>query len=316
MKRRFVELANLTRGYVNGKRGQIHYATVGTGEPILLIHQSAQSWRIYARLANILASQYRVIAMDLPGFGESDPLPAPVHVPDLVEVAVELLDGLGINKARVSGHHTGAMVSAELAASHPERVVAVAPSGYPYRTNEERERAIRELDIPREQPPAPRFYLKADGSHLLRVFERMSLRRWQGKVSSSGVEPPFPNLVLPFDQPQQRPETTFDDEDVELVNESIVDNLQAAIYGAGPIHRAVTMYDPHPRLPLISVPTLIIQSTGAFEWHHTQRAAIVQKLIPGSQVASLQGGDVFVVHSRAQEYSEILLNFFRGTVPS
>jgi pimeloyl-ACP methyl ester carboxylesterase len=309
--RRRIELANIKRGYVDGRNGQIHYAMVGDGPPLLLVHQSAQSWRIYARLANILASEYRVIAMDLPGFGESDPLPPPFQISDIAAVATDLLDGLSVDRVRLSGHHTGAMVTAELAASHPERVSALAISGYPYRTDDEREGAILELDRPRDQPPAPRFTLKGDGSHLLRVFERMSLRRWQGKVSSTGAGAPLPSLVLPFDQPQQRPEYTIDDEDLELINESIVDNLRAAVHGGLPTNRAVTTYDPHPRLPQIKAPTLLIQSSGPFEGSYMQRASMVHTLIPQSEMATIENGDVFVVHSRAEEYGELLLRFFR-----
>jgi pimeloyl-ACP methyl ester carboxylesterase len=307
---RIDEIQRLKRAYVETSIGQIHYAQAGEGEALLLLHQSAQSWRIYARLAAILAARHRVVAIDLPGFGESSPMPRDFEVADVVRVIEQVLDGLGIEQSRVSGHHTGATLAVELAASRPDRVIAVAVSGYLYRTDVERERAIDALDRPVEQPPAPRFYLKADGSHLPRVFERISLRRWQSKVSAAGLQPPFPGVVLPFDQAQARPELTLDQDDVELINESIVDNLRAAPHGAVPINRALTLYDPGPRLPLVGAPALIIQSSGPFEPIYMQRADTVARLIPGGRSASIENGDIYVIHSRAEEYAGIVSGFF------
>jgi pimeloyl-ACP methyl ester carboxylesterase len=306
---RLDELARLQRGYVSTSTGQIHYATIGSGQPLLLLHQSAQSWKIYARLAHLLATRYRVVAIDLPGFGESAPLPDPFEVSDIVRVVIEVLDGLDLGAVLVNGHHTGATVTCELAASHPERVRAIAPSGFLYRTRQEREAALADLERRKDQPLAPRFTLKADGSHLWRVFERMSLRRWQGKVSAAGFEH-LPSVVLPFDQPQERPEYALDDTDVVLVNESMIDNLRAAPYGALPTARAVNAYDAQARLPLITAPTLIIESGGPLEVPHMQRASEVQQLIRGSRVATIENGDVFVVHSRAASYAQVLREFF------
>ena len=316
MTDRQTELRGLTRGFVQGSHGQIHYATAGSGDALLLLHQSAQSWRIYARMANLLAPHYRVVAMDLPGFGESSPLPAPYEISDMVDVVVELLDGLGIDQVRVTGHHTGALLTCELAAAHPDRVVALAPSGYFYRNAEERARAIETFERMVGQPPvAPRFDLKADGSHLIRVFERMFIRRWQGKVSATAGTEPLPSVILPFDQAQERPEHTFGPMDIQLVNESIIDNLRAAAYGALPTNRAVTYYDPDPRLPLITAPTLIMESSGSLEVPHIQRASIVQQLIPASKIVTIENGSVFVVHSRAAECAKILIDFFGDAAP-
>ncbi len=306
------EIKRFTRGYARTSTGQIHYATAGEGDALLMIHQSAQSWRVYARAGNILSARYRIIAVDLPGFGESDPLSEPFDVSDIARVLLEVMDAIGIDRFRITGHHTGATISGEMAAAYPERVLAIAPSGYMYRTPEEREKAIADIERQRLRPVSPRFDVKADGSHLWRSYERISLRRWQSKLSGMRVRQPFPALVLPFDQVQQDPAHTLDDDDVELINESIVDNLRAALYGASPTNRAIARYDLLARLPLIKAPTLIIQSTGPFEQPLLQRAAMIQRQIAGSRVHTFEDGDIFIPHSRAREFAEVLLAFFQS----
>lgn len=70
------------------------------------------------------------IAMDTPGFGQSDPPPRPA--PGLGWYATrvrDLLDALGIQRAHLAGHHTGAMIACEVAAAFPERVASLAPVG-------------------------------------------------------------------------------------------------------------------------------------------------------------------------------------------
>jgi hypothetical protein len=60
------EVTMTRRAYVDIPEGQVHYQTAGSGEPILLLHQTPQSSDEYAMcLMPILAEKYHVIAMDL-----------------------------------------------------------------------------------------------------------------------------------------------------------------------------------------------------------------------------------------------------------
>jgi len=108
----------------------VRYVDYGEGPPLLLIHGMGGSWQSW--LANIpsLGEQYRVIAVDLSGFGGSDPLPSGAVFNGYADVLECLLDELGISSVAVFGHSLGGLVALSVAARSPERVsCAVLVSG-------------------------------------------------------------------------------------------------------------------------------------------------------------------------------------------
>ena len=62
----------MRKGYIDIPEGQIHYRTAGNGEPVLLLHMTAQSSMEFESIIPILAKSYRVVAMDTLGHGNSD----------------------------------------------------------------------------------------------------------------------------------------------------------------------------------------------------------------------------------------------------
>jgi pimeloyl-ACP methyl ester carboxylesterase len=108
----------------------------GAGPPVLLLHgfpDSSGLWR--HQIATLTGAGMRAIAPDLRGFGESEK-PAEVgayRVGRSVADMVALLDGLGIERARVVGHDWGAAVAWALAAFVPDRVerLVVMSVGHP-----------------------------------------------------------------------------------------------------------------------------------------------------------------------------------------
>ena len=92
--------------------------------PLLALHgwlDNAGSW---ARLAPRLASRHRVIALELPGHGHSDHLPAGTHYHfiDYVRAVLGAIDALALARCDLLGHSLGAGVAALVAAAAPERV--------------------------------------------------------------------------------------------------------------------------------------------------------------------------------------------------
>ena len=173
----------MKRSYVRTPTGQVHCVIAGQGEAVLLIPQTPRSWRVYRRLMPLLATQYQVIAVDLPGLGDSDPLPEPFDVADLATSLAHVLHGLELDSVRVLGRHTGAAVGAELAASQPQRVVALVLHGLPYLIgDDEREEHIklghRALGGPGTLPV---MRLETDGSHNVRLWQRAITLLWQAK---------------------------------------------------------------------------------------------------------------------------------------
>jgi pimeloyl-ACP methyl ester carboxylesterase len=105
--------------------GTVSMLEAGQGSPILLLHGLGATKAEFLPTAAALASeQHRVIAMDFPGFGDSDkPFPAPYDPPFFAEWAESVLDELGIERAHVLGHSMGGRVA--LALADDPRVVEV-----------------------------------------------------------------------------------------------------------------------------------------------------------------------------------------------
>ena len=155
------------RAFVDTADGQIHYATAGAGPPVLLLHQTPRSWDEYRDVIPLLARERRVIAMDTIGYGESYKPPGISEIEDYARGAIALLDGLGVRSTAVVGHHTGAVIAMELAASHPDRVERLVLSASPYVDAADRER--RRTGGHRVDHVEP----KPDGGHLAEL--------WQGR---------------------------------------------------------------------------------------------------------------------------------------
>ena len=97
------------------------YLEAGSGPPLLLVHgheQSATSWR---RVIPALARTRRVLAVSLPGYGDTAP---GAYAPgrDTTPFVAEFLDTLGIGLLDVVGHSAGGPVALRLALTDPARV--------------------------------------------------------------------------------------------------------------------------------------------------------------------------------------------------
>jgi pimeloyl-ACP methyl ester carboxylesterase len=155
------------RAFADLPHGQVHYASCGEpGSPaVLLLHQTPRSWTEYRDVLPRLGEHFHAIAMDTAGFGDSEPLPGKPSIERWAEVAVHLLDALGILRAHVVGHHTGGVIAVELAATHGKRVLSLVLSSTPF-TNE----AFR---IARAQrPPIDHVDFSADGDHLTALWRK------------------------------------------------------------------------------------------------------------------------------------------------
>lgn len=99
----------------------IHYETVGSGFPIILIHGVFQDMEVFTPLIKDLSKQYQVISIDLRGHGLSD-TPFDSRVDDYISDISQLIKGLYIRKAYVIGLELGATVAAGLAYKNPNLI--------------------------------------------------------------------------------------------------------------------------------------------------------------------------------------------------
>jgi pimeloyl-ACP methyl ester carboxylesterase len=94
----------------------------GSGPPMLLLHGLGGSWQNWLETIPHFARTHRVVAPDLPGFGDS-PLPTePISMPGYAQAMRELMDALDISSAVVVGNSMGGFIGIELAVQFPERV--------------------------------------------------------------------------------------------------------------------------------------------------------------------------------------------------
>ena len=210
------------RAFVQTRSGRIHMASAGQGFPVLLLHQTPRSWDEYRDVLPLLGQSYRVIAMDTLGFGDSRRLPAHENSIERWAVGVfDLLDALGIDRAAVVGHHTGAVVALEMAASQPQRVAALVLSACPYidaprRAAHDGKRVIDEVER------------KPNGEHLTELWQRR--------------QPFYPKG------------------DTDLLERFIADALKAGELAVGG-HRACNAFAMETRFARITSPTLVMAPT-------------------------------------------------------
>ncbi|MEM7500513.1 MAG: alpha/beta hydrolase [Pseudomonadota bacterium] len=150
--------------------GTVYCWSVGSGAPLLLLHQASQSSVEGKALADHLADEFQVIGFDYPGHGWSEDPARELEVEDYAAVALAVLDEFGVDRAHVCGHHSGGILTIKLAADHAERVSTAVISGIGVRS-EEIVRAVLDTPMTRDLP------VDADGDFLQKtwsVYRRMS----------------------------------------------------------------------------------------------------------------------------------------------
>jgi len=261
------------RGYADGPFGQIHFQTIGDGTPLVLLHQapmtSGQFDNVYARLA---AHGLTAIGIDMPGFGMSDPTPFTPTVADYAQVVPPVLDSLGIERAAVLGHHTGALVATEAAVRFAERVAAVIINGPLLVTEEAR----------------AEFFQK--------------LHQWELGYAAT---PHAGHMVELFDIRDRMAGAT-------IPPDRLSDYVVQALIGRGAFwygHHAAYTYDQAEVLPRISQPGMILTNTGDMIYSHALRA---RELRPDFAFVALEGGGVDIVDQQPDAWSEAVAGFLKA----
>jgi len=210
------------RGFADTPKGQIHYATAGSGRPVLLLHQTPRSWDEFREVLPILGRKYRAIAMDTIGFGDSYRFEGEASIETYAAGVIRFLDAMGIvGRVALVGHHTGGCIAAEVAASHPGRVEKLVLSCTPYVDAEDRERR-------KTRPAIDEIEAREDGAHLTAL--------WQKRMSF---------------YPKNRPDLL-----TRFVRDALTvwDHLEQG-------HNCVNRYRMEEKTPLIQAPTLVLCGT-------------------------------------------------------
>jgi len=94
---------------------EMHHVRRGSGKPLLLLHGLGGSWREWGPVLDGLAAEREVVAVDLPGFGETPPLPGKVSIETLAEAVTDFLEVQNLTGVDVVGSSMGARLALELA---------------------------------------------------------------------------------------------------------------------------------------------------------------------------------------------------------
>lgn len=158
----------IRKGYVDTSDGQIHYRRCDgdAAPPIVFLHQTASSSQMWEKVMRLLGGDHELIALDTPGFGQSDFPPVTPTTRYYVDRLLEALDGLGVREFHLVGHHTGAALGCELAVVAPDRIRSLTMVG-PVQLDEQERRTWRRLAI---DP----LLIQPDGSHLQKIWKRVT----------------------------------------------------------------------------------------------------------------------------------------------
>ena len=87
----------------------------GSGRPLLLVHGLGAGWRSWEPIMDGLTARRGVIAIDLPGFGETPALNGEVSIATLTDSVARFFDDQGLDGVATVGHSIGARMVLELA---------------------------------------------------------------------------------------------------------------------------------------------------------------------------------------------------------
>lgn len=115
-----------------------HLWEAGEGTPVVFVHGNLSDGAVWRHQLSLLPAGYHGIAVDLRGFGRTDPEPvdATQGVGDYRRDLVSLLDHLGLDQVHLVGHSMGGGIVVDLATHHPDRantltlVAPVSPYGF------------------------------------------------------------------------------------------------------------------------------------------------------------------------------------------
>lgn len=128
----------MKHGFVQTRsHGRVHYLEAGEGPVLVLLHSNGASAFQYEDVFPGFARQWRTLAMDMPGHGDSDPISRHYTIEMYAEAVVQFLDALKIERAAVAGDSVGGSICIALARDHAKRTAPVIISETPLRDDDE-----------------------------------------------------------------------------------------------------------------------------------------------------------------------------------
>jgi pimeloyl-ACP methyl ester carboxylesterase len=283
----------VTRHYSSTSRGQVHWLEEGEGETVVLLHNLPVSAALYSKMIPILAEKYHVVAPDLPGFGNSDPLPPGFQISDIAEVLQEVFSEAGIRNAKMFGIHTGAVVVTELARNWPDLVESGVLAGFPYVTSEELDLRLKWIEDQLKGLPGglPIMQPAADGTHVH--------KRWAAAFSR-----------ICWGQGRM-PELELSPDEIEFAHMFLTTAI-ASWQTTPQAFSAAFSYDADALLPSVAAPMLVMQVSGPHEGPHAKRSDELAALLQNARTATIDADDAFFAYWHAEAVCALATEFWES----
>lgn len=271
---------------VDGQR--LNIVELGEGPPLVFVHGLVGRWTHWLEQLPLFASEHRVIAPDLPGFGDSPmPVAEKISVPYYARTLERLLALLEVDAATLVGHSMGGFSAVELAIDFPqlvERLVLVSPSGLSTYNDP---RALRALSLVRRFERIAAAYNARLAAHADLLARRPRLR----------LIDPVTSIVTRH--PDRLPGPFISEWTRGLDNPGFIDGLEANV-----------SYDFRERLGEIACPTLIVWGTGD-RVVSARDAALYEELIPNARKVVFADTGHMAMVERPARFNALLEDFLR-----
>jgi len=138
-------MTNNAGAFLDMPWGKLRYLEKGKGFPLVLLHSNGGTLESWSLNLKDLGDYFRVIALDLPGYGRSERLEGGVSIESMASSVVAVMDRLGVEKAHLAGNSLGGTIALEIAAAHPERAAKLVLTGTPCGDRSELEKLLAVL---------------------------------------------------------------------------------------------------------------------------------------------------------------------------
>ena len=170
------------------------YFDCGDSGALVLIHGVGLNKAVWQSQIDAFSDDYRVIAYDTLGHGQSRIPKADVQLDDYFEQLIELLDSLEISRANLCGHSMGALITVGFSLKYPERVGRIIPMMGAYdRSPEHLQRSLKVADVLAESGAAGlldttlgRWFTEQDYADFERNSKISQVRQWLQQADQQG----------------------------------------------------------------------------------------------------------------------------------